>query len=56
LEDFLNQHLREFKIEFIANGFSKNKVLKAEIIKQVNIAKNDLLELKQTSSMFTIVR
>ena len=52
LEDFLNQHMREFKIDFIANGFSKNKVLKTEIIQQVNTAKTDLLELKQTTSMF----
>jgi hypothetical protein len=48
LEDYLNENLYEFKIEFISGGFAKDTSLKNEIIQQVTIIKSELLNLKET--------
>jgi len=48
LKDYLNENLYEFKIEFIADGYAKDKSLKNELIQQVSLIKKELSELKET--------
>ncbi len=47
LADYLKSRFREFRISFIANGLTKDSIIKNEVKKEINDIKIELNQLKQ---------